>query len=96
MTTELTHVEVCVDCYFAHHYGMHEHEGKWYAGESDVPCDQEPLAFLGDAPTYDATNSETGEGIENFRWTRCEGCGSTLGGARYRLAVDLRKEEAQR
>lgn len=35
----------------------------------------------------DNTNSETGEGITDFSWTRCGCCGSTLGGARYRMAV---------
>ena len=39
-------VWVCVDCYFAHHYGATEHDGQWFAGESDTPCDREPLALL--------------------------------------------------
>jgi altronate hydrolase len=37
---------VCVDCYFAHHYGASEHGGAWFAGESDTPADREPLALL--------------------------------------------------
>jgi ribosomal protein L37AE/L43A len=50
---------------------------------------------------YDADGDRTGDttacphcehdghenGIDDFSWRSCEGCGSTLGGARYRLAV---------
>ena len=78
---------VCVDCYFAHHYGAHEHEGEWFAGESDVPCDREPLALLAGFDLADGTDSNTGEGMETFSWRSCDGCGSTLGGARYALAT---------
>lgn len=86
---------VCVDCYFAHHYGAHEHDGQWFAGESDTPADREPLALLSTVAKYvspwadvtDNTDSETGEGIDPFSSSACEGCGSPLGGARYRLAV---------
>jgi hypothetical protein len=114
---------VCVDCYFAHHYGAHEHEGKWYAGDSDTPCDQEPLGELEgfevsdntcsnhyygqscatvedeDADNYGENvepceqcgSSDDDNGIEEFSWHSCSGCGSHLGGARYRL--HLTKEE---
>lgn len=78
---------VCVDCYFAHHYGAREINGEWFAGESDTPCDREPLALLANHELADNTDSETGEGMEDFSWRSCEGCGSTLGGSRYRLAV---------
>lgn len=77
---------VCTDCYFAHHFGAHEHEGQWYAGDSDTPCAMEPLNRLG-FHLADNTDSETGEGIDEFSWQTCDGCGSTLGGSRYRLAV---------
>jgi hypothetical protein len=79
---------VCVDCYFAHHYGAHEHEGQWYAGESDIPSDRKPLGMIDDERHLaDNTDSETGEGIDSFSMSRCDGCGSSLGGERYRLAV---------
>lgn len=78
---------VCVDCYFAHHYGMSEHEGQWFAGESDTPADRKPLALLDEFELADNTESETGEGMDEFSWSSCDGCGSTLGGARYRLAL---------
>jgi hypothetical protein len=80
---------VCEDCYFAHHYGATEHDDQWFAGDSDLPCDREPLALLGDdaADAADNTDSETGEGIDEFSSLSCQGCGSTLGGSRYRLAV---------
>lgn len=107
MTTRerLSDVWVCVDCYFAHHYGATEHDGQWFAGESDTPCDREPLADLDGYEVSDHTCSdhegdywsddpcphcgEAGDenGIDEFSWRRCDGCGSTLGGARYRLAV---------
>ncbi|MBA3580800.1 MAG: hypothetical protein H0W42_12550 [Gemmatimonadaceae bacterium] len=103
---DLGEVWVCTDCYFAHHYGAHEHEGVWYAGESDSPCEFEPL---GELPEYgyvsgdqevtfisDWTDSDTGDGIEEFTWRSCDGCGSHLGGSRYRLAIHWSpiKEEA--
>jgi hypothetical protein len=55
---------VCVDCYFAHHYGATEHEGEWFTGESDVPADREPLCKLREYDLADNTDSETGEGIQ--------------------------------
>jgi hypothetical protein len=73
----------------------------WFAGESDEPADREPLGRVHDRELADNTCSnhdvETGpcpscdgvdyeDGIEAFSWSTCQGCGSTLGGARYRLA----------
>lgn len=87
MTREYGEVWVCVDCYFSHHYGAREHEGQWFAGESDSPCDREPLALLAPFELADNTDSETGEGMDDFSWSSCDGCGSTLGGSRYRLAL---------
>ena len=78
---------VCTDCYFAHHYGATEVDGQWFAGESDTPCDREPLVLLNGFDLADNTDSETGEGIDDFSWRSCEGCGSTLGGSRFRLAL---------
>ncbi len=78
---------VCVDCYFAHHYGAHEHDGEWFAGDSYTPADREPLGKLAGCELADNTNSETEEGMDTFSRSPCDGCGSTLGGARYRLAV---------
>jgi len=120
---------VCVDCYFAHHYGaervvreatdaevahwLHsEHntyharevmgieftetpEGveaaEWFAGDSDSRCEGgEPLRLIPEiAEVFDWTDSESGEGIDEFSWRFCDGCGSRLGGSRHRLAVDL-------
>lgn len=36
------------------------------------------------AANYD---TETGEGYAGFSWSRCDGCGSTLGGSRYRYTL---------
>lgn len=139
-------VQVCTDCYFAHHFGAHEHEGQWYSGESDMPCQSgEPLRLIGDdVDVWDATCSDhanttvtcigcAGEGwgwwrseahlagdenwhecelcegtgslavpcphcrstdddngIDEFSWHFCQGCGSSLGGSRYRLSITER------
>lgn len=85
---------VCTDCYFAHHYGAHEHDGQWFAGDSDTPADREPLnrcdgLDLSDnayGTDYDGTDW-SGEGVESFSWSECDGCGSTLGGSRYRMSA---------
>jgi hypothetical protein len=87
MKTEYGDIMVCTDCYFAHHYGATEHEGQWFAGDSDSPCDRKPLARLDGYDLADNTDSVTGDGIDGFSWLTCDGCGSTFGGARYRLAV---------
>jgi len=126
-----TDVWVCVDCYFAHHYGVtaavvdlgpipldqvpnYVADGAtilWYAGESDDPSDREPLGLIPDDrlvtdntcdnhlwrpdidddglgfPCPHCTGESDEDGIEDFSWRSCQGCGSTLGGARYRLAI---------
>lgn len=86
---EHSSVWVCTDCYFAHHHGAEQRNGKWYAGETLEPAEREPLAYLLDegVELADNTDSETGEGMREFSWSQCDGCGSTLGGSRYRLAV---------
>lgn len=90
---------VCTDCYFAHHYGATQHEGEWFAGESDSPGDREPLALLAGYDLADNTYpegddpDEPGEtGEDEFSMRSCDGCGSTLGGSRHRLAVFEREE----
>ena len=110
-------VWVCTDCYIAHHYGRHEHDGLWYSGESDEPCELEPLGKLDDVDLSDNTCSDhdadetrdddyvlieipcthcgqTGyeNGIQDFTWHSCHGCGSNLGGSRYRLHWTERKQ----
>lgn len=94
---------VCTDCYFAHHYGRHQDDqGNWFAGESDIPADCPPLDMLTSYELSDNTCSnhdveghpcaqcgreDYEDGIDTFSSSRCEGCGSHLGGSRYRLAV---------
>jgi len=94
MTRDYVTVWVCVDCYFAHHYGRTYVDGAWFAGESDTPCDREPLGLLDGFDIADNTYpegddpDEPGEtGEMDFSWRSCEGCGSTLGGSRHRLAL---------
>lgn len=116
-------VWVCTDCYFAHHNGMHEHDGQWFTGDSDEPCDRRPLNRIEDFfEVFDYTCSDhesekvyvrdetgmdwhegdwtecphcqrpgweddAGSGIQEFSWRQCNGCGSNLGGQRYRLSL---------
>jgi hypothetical protein len=76
-------VWICEDCYFAHHYGRHEHEGQWFSGESDEPCEHEPLAFLQDVRLFD--NYDESEGFETFSTSDCPGCRSGYAGGRFRM-----------
>jgi hypothetical protein len=147
MTTErYGDVWVCVDCYFAHHYGAHLQDFEpeeiwpgeyhdphlqvvqlWFVGEADEPVggwhdirvnhdlrhNREPLGLLEGFEVADNTCSnhyygqepeedEHGvlispcdqcgmttweDGITDFSWSRCHGCGSHLGGSRYRLSL---------
>lgn len=95
MTRDSSDAWVCVDCYFSHHYGATEHDGQWFPGPdpagSHEPTDREPLARLEGFELADNTDSETGEGIDEFSWRSCDGCGSLLGGSRYRLALFTRE-----
>lgn len=90
---------------------------QWFAGDSDTPCDREPLNRLDGYDLFDNTCSNhyyeqdpqpTDEfevydvacdhcghngpenGIQEFSRSQCGGCGSMLGGSRYRLACYLR------
>lgn len=81
---------VCTDCYMAHHYGTTSQPTAdggtvWYAGESDTPCDREPLTRLVGLDAWDDTDSVTGDGMDDFSRSSCDGCGSPLGGSRFRL-----------
>jgi hypothetical protein len=58
---------------------------RWQVGDSDDLVDLEPLRNLLDVDLWDNTDSDTGEGIDEFSWSSCDGCGSSLGGSRYRL-----------
>jgi hypothetical protein len=79
-------VHVCTDCYFAHHFGAYQDEtGRWFTTDTVTPCDAEPLAWLDGFELFDDTDSDSGDGIDPFSSSRCEGCHSTLGGTRFRL-----------
>lgn len=91
-TTDHGDVYVCTDCYFAHHYGYRsepfEARTRYLIGPdytADVSTLTRPLWLVDDLHVADNTDSETGEGIHDFSWSSCEGCGSHLGGSRYRL-----------
>lgn len=87
MTRETYTARVCVDCYFVHHYGF---EADNISAEGVIrETGLVALSDLGDAHAFDATDSETGEGIDDFSSSSCDGCGTHLAGARYELAVEL-------
>jgi hypothetical protein len=80
--------DVCTDCYFAHHYGARLVDGRWYSGDQDnIPADCEPLTLLAGIDVEDDVDAETDEGYTTFTRAACEGCGSNLGGARWRLTA---------
>ena len=118
MTLETFTLDVCIDCYTAHHYGYRfvddaDREatsqerydylqsgvitepptgkfiedphfglivrGLWYAGESDEPCDVEPLSRC------EGLDLTSGDDDPHFVYTSCDGCGSHLGGDRHQL-----------
>lgn len=79
---------VCVDCMAVDACG----------DEPDRPADStepETWALWPDSSmlanwTYDPSEPEAeeyGDGCREFSWSACEGCGSRLGGARYRYSV---------
>ena len=87
-----TDILVCTDCY---EDGEHD--------EPTTPDREpygllDPNAVVTDntCSNHSGTDDETCEdcgcggyedGVVDFSWSRCEGCGSTLGGARYRMAL---------
>jgi hypothetical protein len=75
---------------------------QWFAGDTDSPADREPLGRLDEYRVADNTcsnhdysngpcphcgNDDDENGIHEFSWRRCEGCGSRLGGSRYRMSL---------
>lgn len=91
-TREYSDAWVCTDCYFAHHYGyVAGPDNNWLVGPDCDPdkdaTDREPGALLAGLDTSDNVDAETEEGMQTFSWSACQGCGSTLDGSRYRLAV---------
>lgn len=68
-------IAVCVDCYVAHHYGWWEHEGEFFAGESDQPTDREPWGRLSEGEhEYDGTCSNHYYDQDPSD-DECDGCG---------------------
>lgn len=75
MAEILATIYVCDDCMFVHANGETGNE---------TP-DREPWELMPSADV--AMNCEDdGEGC-GFSWSACDGCGSSLGGTRHRMAV---------
>lgn len=111
MTTDRYPYWVCTDCYYAHHglddddehspdrepLGLVPEEAEVY----DWTCSnhfygQDVTPDNGDATTCDHCGGLGWEnGITEFTWSSCDGCGSHLGGSRHRLAVDISREETR-
>lgn len=76
-------VWVCVDCYFEHHGLL----------EDDAEPDREPLCLLNGVHVAaggaceDSRHEDCDCDRREFSWSPCEGCGSTLGGAREALTI---------
>jgi hypothetical protein len=93
-TREHSDAWVCVDCYFAHH-GADESDAPTdreplsLIDDGAEVTDNTCSSHDGDDETACEYCGQTDyeNGIQEFSWRSCEGCGSTLGGARYRLAV---------
>lgn len=97
MTDEYTDIWVCVDCYWIHHYGdiSPDYRDRDNTDERNDECLAAYMKLGGNQYVTDNTDSETGEGIDEFSWSPCQCCRSHLGGNRYRLAVWPQPEEAQ-
>lgn len=81
MVTILGEIEVCDDCLMAHANGYDERE--WGRVPHPMPWTEMPTADV-------AMNCETdddGDETCGFSHRDCDGCGSTLGGTRHRMAV---------
>lgn len=95
-------IMVCDDCYSVHHFGDIG-EGTMVFGLYDRETGRQSIALAelrnaevlaaydalgGDQYVTDNTDSNTGDGIDTFSWSRCQCCGSTLGGSRSRLQIE--------
>lgn len=87
MNNQLGNIWVCIDCMLT------EEQGEKPA---DFEGDREPWELWDNpegakftlTPNWDS-NAENDEesGMIDFSWSPCEGCGSWLGGSRYRYMV---------
>lgn len=90
-------VWVCVDCYETHHGVREAEEAPDCEPLALIPASAEVTAGLMAAEhADDCPNVTDGEWTGDaececerteFSWARCDGCGSTLGGAREALTV---------
>lgn len=97
-TRESDNYQACTDCYYALH-GLDiddddtapDREPLGLLPDDAEIADNTCSSHDGDDDTACTYCQQTGhdDGIVEFTWSRCETCGSTLGGARYRLAVWL-------
>ena len=72
---------VCVDCLFVAEYGFIEDSTYDHIEHIKSQLNSVDGHWVSDF------DSETGEGVFIFSLSRCDGCGSHLGGDRYRMAV---------
>lgn len=67
-------VQVCTDCYLAHHGVLEE-----------KPQDVVPLSLLADVETCGVETDNEDDIVTPFSSTPCDGCGQRLAGSRYAL-----------
>ena len=85
---------VCVDCMFEHHYpGEYaDSTGKEWCNYPDAKMGDITAGTIcgrADNDYYMCESDEHSEecGTISFSWSRCDGCGSTLGGTRHAFTI---------
>ena len=85
---------VCVDCFFEHHLPGENAEatGEEWCNYPDAKMGDITAGILCDRADDDYHMCESAEHSEecetiSFSWSRCDACGSTLGGTRHAFTI---------
>ncbi len=79
MSGETQNIFACVDCYLTHEIGENDSpEPSWSVGAYEHGLRMYSLCGV------DIVSGDS-ESDNEFSWSRCDICGSTLGGARHHL-----------
>jgi hypothetical protein len=79
---DFVEIWVCHDCHMQHHYPDHAEGSPWA---------RFPSLMIGQVTDWtsdpdDESDDYDVNGHQAFSWSACDGCGSTLGGSRFRYA----------
>lgn len=88
---EGSEIWVCTDCAYADANGLGEALESMVNAGIDLTEHPLPWVELKDERVTSNYDSETGEGMDSFMDSRCDGCGS-LPGPRYRFTLWLSEE----